>query len=168
MNELLPFVLAFQFSLGPEPSQQAAVQMKPLHIRPVQTESAGTVSAETRSGHTDPAEKAAAWIAPVPGVPREIHAAATDVVVPVDRWFAEDKLRHFFLSFAATTMAYGAVRTIGMDRAPAQITAAAVAGAAGLWKEWRDRRAGGPFSAKDLAWDTLGIGAGLALTTQTR
>lgn len=101
--------------------------------------------------------------------PREIPpSAAVDTVSTADRWFAEDKLQHFFLSFAATSMAYGAARTVGMEGAPAQIAAVAVAGAAGIWKEWRDHRVGGPFSAKDLAWDALGIGAGVVLTSQTR
>lgn len=94
--------------------------------------------------------------------------AAVDTVRTTDRWFAEDKLRHFFLSFAATSMAYGAARTVGMESTPAQIAAVAVAGAAGIWKEWRDHRVGGPFSAKDLAWDALGIGVGVLLTSQTR
>ncbi|HEY8470139.1 MAG TPA: hypothetical protein VIL18_10880 [Longimicrobiales bacterium] len=85
-----------------------------------------------------------------------------------DRWLAEDKLRHFLASFGGTNLAFGALRTAGLDREPAMAGAAAAALAAGLWKEWRDRRAGGLFSGKDLVWDGLGILAGLALASATR
>jgi uncharacterized protein YfiM (DUF2279 family) len=88
--------------------------------------------------------------------------------VQEDRWLAEDKLRHFLASFGGTNLAFGALRTAGLDREPAMAGAAATALAAGLWKEWRDRKAGGPFSAKDLVWDGLGILAGLALASATR
>lgn len=85
-----------------------------------------------------------------------------------DRWFAQDKLLHFTASFGGFNLAYGALRTVQLGREPAMIGAAAVVGAAGLWKEWRDRRRGGPFSARDLAWDGLGILAGLAVAANTR
>src|SRR5690606_12009735 len=85
-----------------------------------------------------------------------------------DRWFAQDKLLHFTASFGGFNLAYGALRTAQLGREPAMVGAAAVAGAAGLWKEWRDRRSGGPFSARDLVWDGLGILAGLAVAANTR
>jgi len=85
-----------------------------------------------------------------------------------DRWFGEDKLRHFFLSFAAIGTAYAAARTAGLEPGPARAAAAAATAAAGVWKEHRDRRAGSRFSAKDLVWDGLGLGAGLALTAHVR
>lgn len=105
---------------------------------------------------------------PVPTPPR-LPSAAGDTTVPyADEWFAEDKLRHFFLSFAVTNLGYGAARTAGLDHGLAEIVAVAGAAAAGLWKEFHDRSIGKPFSRKDLVWDGLGILAGLVLATQTR
>lgn len=98
-----------------------------------------------------------------PGAP---HAGAR-LQVP-DHWFAQDKLLHFTASFGGFNLAYGVLRTAQLGREPAMVGAAAIAGAAGLWKEWRDRRSGGPFSARDLVWDGLGILAGLAVAANTR
>lgn len=80
-----------------------------------------------------------------------------------DRWFGEDKLKHFFVSFAATNFAFSAARSTGLDRTPALATAATGTAVVGVGKEWRDRRAGRPFSYKDLSWDALGIVAGVLL-----
>jgi uncharacterized protein YfiM (DUF2279 family) len=85
-----------------------------------------------------------------------------------DDWFAEDKLRHFFMSLGATTLTYGALRAAGIDGVLGRAGAAGAAGAAGLWKEWYDHRQGGLFSLRDLVWDTLGIVAGTALIRNTR
>ena len=95
-------------------------------------------------------------------------AGKADMTAPEDAWFAADKLRHFFLSFAVTGMAFGTIRTTGLDGAPALLLAGAAAGAAGLWKEFYDRSIGRPFSRKDLVWDGLGIAAGLILASQAR
>lgn len=86
----------------------------------------------------------------------------------LDAWFGEDKLRHFFLSFAATSLAYGAVRSTGAGHTASAIAAGAGAAAAGVWKEFHDRGRGRPFSRRDLVWDGLGILAGLVLAAQTR
>lgn len=85
-----------------------------------------------------------------------------------DRWFAEDKLKHFFMSFAATNLAFGAARTTGLEGGPALLVAGAASAAAGLGKELHDRRNGRPFSRKDLVWDALGIGTGLLLAADAR
>jgi uncharacterized protein YfiM (DUF2279 family) len=97
-----------------------------------------------------------------------VHRPPALASVQEDRWLGEDKLRHFLASFAGTNLAFGALRAAGLDREPAMARAAAATLAAGLWKEWRDQRAGEPFSAKDLVWDGLGILAGLALASATR
>ena len=81
---------------------------------------------------------------------------------PADAWFAEEKLQHFTVSAAATTMGYGAVR-LALDRDEARAAAAATAFALGIAKEVADLRRGGPFSLKDLVWDAAGVGLGLAL-----
>jgi uncharacterized protein YfiM (DUF2279 family) len=105
-----------------------------------------------------------AAVAPSPAVAVRIAGR----VPPEDPWFAEDKLRHFFISLAATNMSYGGARLASLERRPALITAGAVAGAAGLLKELRDRRRGGSFSLKDLAWDAAGIALGMAVVAQVR
>jgi uncharacterized protein YfiM (DUF2279 family) len=93
------------------------------------------------------------------GVPRD---TLPEPVVAPDRWLAEDKLRHFTLSFAATHMAYGAART-ALEPHPATAGAAALATLLGVGKELVDRRTGGPFSTKDLIWDVAGVALGVAL-----
>lgn len=77
----------------------------------------------------------------------------------VDRWLAEDKAQHFAMSFAATSMTYGAAR-ISLEPAPARTTAAGVAVMLGIGKELFDARRGGPFSLKDLVWDAAGVALG--------
>ncbi len=108
--------------------------------------------------------------APIPAVARAAAAPqfADTTAAIADAWFAEDKLRHFFMSFAATSFAYGAARTAGLGHGPAELAAGASAAAAGVWKEFHDRRRGGPFSYRDLAWDAVGIAAALILAVQTR
>lgn len=85
-----------------------------------------------------------------------------------DRWFAEDKLQHFFLSLAATNLGFGAARTVGLDKGAAMTVAGSIGVAAGVGKEVYDKKRGGTFSGRDLVWDGLGIGAGLTLASQAR
>lgn len=84
-----------------------------------------------------------------------------------DRWFAEDKFKHFWLSFAATTLTFGFVDAAGLDWPEAGVAAGVVAGGAGVWKEFSDRERGERFSRKDLVWDALGVGVALLLAGQT-
>ena len=109
---------------------------------------------------------AAALPAPVPPPPVDVAAAA--VPAPEDRWFAEDKARHFALSLGTTALAFGGLRVAGLDRPGALLGAAAAGAAAGLWKERRDLRLTGRFSGRDLVWDAAGIVAGLAIAGRTR
>lgn len=81
---------------------------------------------------------------------------------PEDRWLAEDKLRHFTVSLAATTFGYAGAR-FALEPRPAFVAAGALALAAGFGKEVADVRAGGPFSMKDLVWDATGVALGLTL-----
>jgi uncharacterized protein YfiM (DUF2279 family) len=87
--------------------------------------------------------------------------------VPPDRWLADDKYRHFFLSFGGTVLGYGAVRSLA-DADAAAAFAIGAGAAAGLAKELLDRRAGGAFSLPDLAWDGLGLLAAWGLIRNTR
>ena len=88
---------------------------------------------------------------------------------PVDRWFAEDKAKHFLTSFAATTISAGGARMLGIEARSAAYAGAGAAATLGLWKELRDRRVpGASASARDLVWDAAGIGAGMAVMVQVR
>lgn len=142
MDELGPLLLVVRLSLG-------APSPPPPLPAPAPAEAGGQVWSTSQP--------------PGPGAAR----AATGEANP-DAWIAEDKLKHFFMSFALTGAMYGAVRSFGLEGAPGLALAGAGGAAAGIWKEWQDRRAGRPFSRKDLAWDALGIGAALALASQTR
>lgn len=77
-----------------------------------------------------------------------------------DRWIAEDKLKHFGMSFAITGFAFGAVQD--------KRVAVSASVAAGLLKEAYDKRHRRPFSGRDLFWDALGIAAGYAMIRQVR
>lgn len=100
---------------------------------------------------------------PAASAPDRMAVAA----VPDDRWIAEDKLRHFALSFAATQMGYGGTR-FALEPEPAVLLAAAGALGLGIGKEVRDVRRGGPFSLKDLAWDAAGVALGVLLVRRVR
>lgn len=84
-----------------------------------------------------------------------------------DRWFGEDKLRHFFMSLAVTNMSFAAARTVGVPDVPALIAAGAVSLGLGVGKELHDRNRGGTFSSRDLVWDGVGTGVGLFISAQT-
>ena len=85
-----------------------------------------------------------------------------------DPWFGEDKLQHAFASLTVVAFAYGGSRTATLEHSPALAVAITAGAFTGVWKEWRDRKAGKPFSARDLLWDALGIGAGAVLMSQAR
>lgn len=88
------------------------------------------------------------------------HGAGADPVHP-DPWLAEDKIQHFTLSAAATTIGYGAA-SVALERDGALLAAGVTALGLGVAKEVRDLRAGRAFSLKDLVWDAAGVA--LALT----
>lgn len=81
------------------------------------------------------------------------------LVPPEDRWLAEDKGRHFAMSFAVTGMGYGAAR-LATSPTAARSAAAGVAVLLGIGKEIVDARQGRTFSLKDLAWDAAGVALG--------
>jgi uncharacterized protein YfiM (DUF2279 family) len=78
-----------------------------------------------------------------------------------DAWLAEDKLRHLGASFAIASFASAGARGLGIGRDGARAVAAGAGLAAGLLKEISDRRRGGGFSLRDLAWDAAGVAAAL-------
>lgn len=105
--------------------------------------------------------------APGPALTVPPPPMAAALPAPADRWLAEDKARHFAMSFAVTGMAYGAAR-VGLEPSPARAAAVGMAVALGIGKEVADVRGGGPFSFKDLAWDAAGVALGYALVQRIR
>ena len=86
-----------------------------------------------------------------------------------DRWFAEDKAKHFATSFAATTLAASGARMVGLEARDAAYAGAGTAAVLGVWKEVRDARTPrASASLRDLVWDGAGIAAGTALMLQVR
>lgn len=86
-----------------------------------------------------------------------------------DAWIAEDKMKHFFASFAVTALAAASARSAGMEPRASLVAGVAVGAGAGIWKEVRDARIPGhSASARDLVWDFAGVGAAAAMVAQTR
>lgn len=91
-----------------------------------------------------------------------------DTPRPYDPWIAEDKLQHLGMSAAITTFSYGSARAAGFDRGPALTVSIVAAATAGIAKEIYDRKAGRPFSFKDLFWDALGTAAAVMMLESVR
>lgn len=85
-----------------------------------------------------------------------------------DAWIAEDKFQHLGMSAAITTFSYGSARLAGVDARPALTLSIAVAATAAIGKEIFDRRAGRPFSFKDLMWDAFGTAAAVMMLESVR
>ncbi|HEX2094625.1 MAG TPA: hypothetical protein VHG28_19630 [Longimicrobiaceae bacterium] len=87
-----------------------------------------------------------------------------------DRWFGEDKWKHFFASFVATSLSATAARAGGLGPRESAYVGAGVGGAVGVWKELRDRGSPetGTASFRDLVWDAAGVGAGTLVALQAR
>jgi uncharacterized protein YfiM (DUF2279 family) len=100
--------------------------------------------------------------APTDSIPTASLLSTPRASSPVDGWIAEDKLRHFALSFAATDMVFAGA-SVGSDPDTALQVAAAAALGLGLAKEVRDHRAGQHFCFKDLMWDAAGVALGVLL-----
>lgn len=99
-----------------------------------------------------------------------LHGATPLPQPPVDRWFAEDKLKHFAVSFVITSVSASAARFAGVDRHSSVVIGAGVGAAAGLAKELRDARPTNPgtFSYRDILWDIAGIAAATAVVDAAR
>ena|SRR5689334_18366649 len=81
-----------------------------------------------------------------------------------DRWFAADKVKHFFMAAFVESGSFSALRLTGMHRGPALDAAIGAAAGISVGKEVYDRLSGGDPSVKDLTWDAAGIaGAAVAL-----
>ena len=95
-------------------------------------------------------------------------AVVASLAVPPRPVPGPDKVKHFFASAFVHSVTYSALRAAGASRSASQAGGAGVTLAVGTWKELRDRRAGGPFSGSDLAWDAAGLLAAGALLNGTR
>ena len=86
-----------------------------------------------------------------------------------DRFFGEDKLKHFFTSFIVTSLSASGARAAGLDHDTSLLVGAGVGTAVGIGKELNDLRAEGETaSLLDLVWDVGGVGAATIVQAQTK
>jgi uncharacterized protein YfiM (DUF2279 family) len=85
-----------------------------------------------------------------------------------DRWFAPDKMKHFFMAAFVQSASFSALRAAKMSKSSSLATASALTAGVSIGKEIHDRQSGGEFSFKDLTWDAAGMAAGAALSQHTR
>jgi uncharacterized protein YfiM (DUF2279 family) len=89
---------------------------------------------------------------------------------PRDRFFGEDKLKHYFTSFVATSLAASAARFAGLDTREAVVVGAGAGTLFGAGKEVLDlRRPGARFGASlnDMVWNLAGVGTAAAIGLRT-
>ena len=85
-----------------------------------------------------------------------------------DRWFAPDKMKHFFMAAFVQSASFSGMRAAGMTKSSSLAGATVLTAGVSIGKEIHDRRSGGEFSVKDLMWDAAGMAAGAALSEHTR
>jgi putative lipoprotein len=81
-----------------------------------------------------------------------------------DDWFSQDKFLHFGVSAGLAGAGYTSGALLFDAPHARWLTGAGVALGVGLGKELYDAGRGSIFSWKDLSWDVLGTGTGLALS----
>lgn len=86
---------------------------------------------------------------------------------PRDPWFGRDKVKHFLVSAFAQSVGYAGLQAAGADRPAALAGATLLTATVGIGKEVADRRAGGVFSRRDLAWDAAGAAAATLFLVRT-
>ncbi len=88
---------------------------------------------------------------------------------PPDRFFGEDKLKHFFTSFVVTSLAASGARALGVDNDASVLIGAGTGATVGILKEVSDlRREGAQASVYDIVWDLGGVGAAAALNARAQ
>ena len=85
-----------------------------------------------------------------------------------DRWFAPDKVQHFFMSAFIQSVGYSAFRQAGMTHRSSLVGASAITFSVGAGKELWDATGRGDPSLKDLTADVAGAAAASVLLNQTR
>lgn len=78
-----------------------------------------------------------------------------------------DKVKHFLVGGFAQAVTHAGLRAVGASEGVGQGGGIVVVSAAALWKEWRDARAGGRASVRDVAWTLAGGAAMAALLSRT-
>lgn len=92
------------------------------------------------------------------------NAPASSSSASGDDWFGVDKAKHFGASALIAGGGYGlAAPFFKESRLPPLLIGAGLGLAAGVTKELYDLSGHGHASWKDLTWDALGVGVGLAL-----
>ena len=88
---------------------------------------------------------------------------------PPDRFFGEDKLKHFFTSFLVTSLAASGARAAGLDADASLWVGAGTGATVGVLKEISDlNREGRTASINDIVWDLAGVGAAAAVNARTQ
>jgi uncharacterized protein YfiM (DUF2279 family) len=96
-------------------------------------------------------------------------ALVAALALPPNRWFAPDKVKHFFLAAFVQSVSYSALRLADVRHDEALVGATGITALAAIGKEAHDRRAGRGFSSRDLVWDAAGVaGASLLLRRSVR
>jgi uncharacterized protein YfiM (DUF2279 family) len=84
-----------------------------------------------------------------------------------DRWFSQDKAKHFFMAAFIQSGSYSALRSTGLHWTGSIAGATAATAILSVGKEIRDARTGGDPSIKDLVWDAAGAAGASVLLHQT-
>jgi uncharacterized protein YfiM (DUF2279 family) len=88
---------------------------------------------------------------------------------PRDSWLGEDKWKHYFVSFIATSLAASGARAAGVGHRTSLIVGAGAGTAVGVLKELDDRRRPNSTpSFRDMAWDLAGVGTGVVVAAQAK
>ncbi|MGR3319678.1 MAG: hypothetical protein ACUZ8O_14520 [Candidatus Anammoxibacter sp.] len=83
-----------------------------------------------------------------------------------DEWFAEDKAKHFAVSFLLAAGAYYSINVSTNKDSSAIIGATSFSIGLGLLKEFKDVKDGKFWSNKDLIWDVIGAGVAVSIASQ--
>lgn len=88
---------------------------------------------------------------------------------PADRFFGEDKLKHFVTSFIVTSLAVSGARAAGLDADASLWVGAGAGSTVGVIKEVSDlNREGAQASLYDIVWDLGGVGAAAAVSARSQ
>lgn len=88
---------------------------------------------------------------------------------PPERFFGEDKLKHFFTSFVVTSLAATGARAAGLDADASTWVGVGAGTTVGVLKEVSDlNREGATASLYDIVWDLGGVGAAAAVSARAQ
>ena len=88
---------------------------------------------------------------------------------PPERFFGEDKLKHFFTSFVVTSLAATGARAAGLDADASTWVGVGAGTTVGLIKEVSDlNREGATASLYDIVWDLGGVGAAAVVSARAQ